>query len=563
MNTVVIERDQLRLYGKSYPIPVGQSQFSKIKFLFSADWDEFTKIAQFKQGDQLINIDIIDNECIVPTELGVGEACLRVRGTAGTSVIATANELVLTLVQGFESGGTPSVPPTPDLYDDLIKAIKEAEAASKGHAENAQGSADAAGKSAAAADKSAENAQKSAEDAENVQKAINAMQVLAETLPAGTPASVKKEIVEGVLKLVFGIPQGAKGADGKKFVIALTEAEDEETYTADKTFDEIKEAYESHQPVVAHVNGSEFPLMTAEFVADGSAAAFTFGYTTVRDQGDTVFTRAIHYLHTNGIDEWADHDLEGEYIQLLGGTLLGPLILSRDPVEALEAVTKQFLQQELDKKLTAAAGVKDQLRAYCTNGTNQDQCIVSNTGSANAIARYTSQGQLFVSDTPTVDKHAASKKYVDDCMREGETWVQAAKVTLSGDQNELTIPFSEGYSKIRFKCEIVTATSDHFTQIQARPNALPYFSAAEINNSADTSRFFVGECEILSGCGMIKGWQVLSVYARAMKPEDVLCLASNDYPIANSITSLTILANGGSKPIGTTGTVITVWGIKA
>lgn len=99
--------------------------FSVIEFTFSEEWKNFTKIAQFKQYSNAYNVEITDDQCYVPSELLVGKCSLRIRGYSKDQqdVIATANELILTCVQGFESGGVPPVPPTPDLYQKLIANV--------------------------------------------------------------------------------------------------------------------------------------------------------------------------------------------------------------------------------------------------------------------------------------------------------------------------------------------------------------------------------------------------------------------------------------------------------
>lgn len=112
----------MRFYSQAQKIPVGQSMFSIIEFTFSKEWKGFTKIAQFKQYSNAYNVDITDDQCYVPSELLVGKCSLRIRGYSEEQqdVIATANELILTCVQGFESEGIPPVPPTPDLYQKLV-----------------------------------------------------------------------------------------------------------------------------------------------------------------------------------------------------------------------------------------------------------------------------------------------------------------------------------------------------------------------------------------------------------------------------------------------------------
>lgn len=130
MNTIVVKRDQAYLYGRPEPIPQGQSQFSQIKFEFSDEWDGLRKIVQFDQGGKTTpyNVSMSDDLCFCPSELVFGWVNIRVKGYPGDAdspVIATANEILLPVSMGFQSGGTPPVPPTPDLYQQLIKEFKK------------------------------------------------------------------------------------------------------------------------------------------------------------------------------------------------------------------------------------------------------------------------------------------------------------------------------------------------------------------------------------------------------------------------------------------------------
>ena len=126
MNKIIVENDTMRFYSTPVPIPVGGSQWSKIFFMFSDEWEDLRKIAQFRQGELKRNVDIDSNNfCYVPNEM-LPDMCgeLSIVGypqDTSSAVIATANSLMLSFVQGFESGGEPAVPPTPDLYQKLIK----------------------------------------------------------------------------------------------------------------------------------------------------------------------------------------------------------------------------------------------------------------------------------------------------------------------------------------------------------------------------------------------------------------------------------------------------------
>ena len=125
MNRIIIDGDQARLYGAPKAIPTGQVGFSKIGFEFSSEWDGMTKIAQFRQGENKYNVAVENNECTCPNELVKGWVSVSVRGYSETAVIATANEILLPVSTGFQPGGIPPVPPTPDLYQQLLKPIQD------------------------------------------------------------------------------------------------------------------------------------------------------------------------------------------------------------------------------------------------------------------------------------------------------------------------------------------------------------------------------------------------------------------------------------------------------
>mgnify|MGYP007084303861 CR=1 FL=1 len=128
MNKIIVQKDQARLYGRPYPIPQGQSQFSEIEFSFSEEWANLRKIAQFEQKSGTYNVDVSDNKCFCPSELVKGWVNIRVKGypeDTTSPVIATANEIILPVSVGFKSGGTPPVPPTPDLYQKLVEEFSD------------------------------------------------------------------------------------------------------------------------------------------------------------------------------------------------------------------------------------------------------------------------------------------------------------------------------------------------------------------------------------------------------------------------------------------------------
>ncbi len=129
------------------------------------------------------------------------------------------------------------------------------------------------------------------------------------------------------------------------FIIELTR-ESQGHYTADKTYVEIKDAFDSKENIAVKYDSSRLPLINAQFVNNGSKAGFTFGYTQVQTGGQRVVTRAIQYNHDEDGDNWEDADNEAdlsEYLSLEGGVMNGPLTLVGDPTNDSHASTKKYV----------------------------------------------------------------------------------------------------------------------------------------------------------------------------------------------------------------------------
>lgn len=134
----------------------------------------------------------------------------------------------------------------------------------------------------------------------------------------------------------------------KNFVIGLTEDVDNGTYTADKTWVEIKTAYDESQNIVIRLDGSEMSLMNASMANDGSAT-LVFGYTEIKEQEGSVVTRAINYLHQDDVDIWRDSVASGEYVSKSGSTMTGPLRLVETPIYENEVITKKYADERVLK----------------------------------------------------------------------------------------------------------------------------------------------------------------------------------------------------------------------
>ena len=109
-----------------------QIQYVQFKFTFDGDWKRFHKVVQFSQCDETYNIVLgVDGTSLyLPAELHVGAAKMSVFGydtESDTTVRATTVPVTLNIrPSGFVGDDDPPIPPTPDLYTQLLKKIEEA-----------------------------------------------------------------------------------------------------------------------------------------------------------------------------------------------------------------------------------------------------------------------------------------------------------------------------------------------------------------------------------------------------------------------------------------------------
>lgn len=109
-----------------------QIQYVQFRFTFDGDWRRFHKVVQFSQCDETYNIVLgTDGTSLyLPAELHVGAARMSVFGydtESDTTVRATTVPVTLNIrPSGFVGDDDPPIPPTPDLYTQLLKKIEEA-----------------------------------------------------------------------------------------------------------------------------------------------------------------------------------------------------------------------------------------------------------------------------------------------------------------------------------------------------------------------------------------------------------------------------------------------------
>ncbi|MEE5994756.1 MAG: hypothetical protein V3G42_16255, partial [Oscillospiraceae bacterium] len=108
-----------------------QISFVTLKFTFDGDWKKFYKVVQFTQGDETYNrvLGFDGLSCLLPAELHAGAVKMSVFGydadnTSGLR--ATTVPVTLNIRQsGFVGDDDSPIPPTPDLYTQILQKIEE------------------------------------------------------------------------------------------------------------------------------------------------------------------------------------------------------------------------------------------------------------------------------------------------------------------------------------------------------------------------------------------------------------------------------------------------------
>ncbi len=108
-----------------------QIAFVNLKFTFDGDWKKFHKVVQFSQCDEVYSIVLgFDGaSCKLPAELHAGAVKMSVFGydtESDTTVRATTVPITLNIrPSGFVGDDDTPIPPTPDLYTQLLQKISE------------------------------------------------------------------------------------------------------------------------------------------------------------------------------------------------------------------------------------------------------------------------------------------------------------------------------------------------------------------------------------------------------------------------------------------------------
>lgn len=109
-----------------------QIQYVQFKFTFDGDWKRYHKTMQFSQCDEVYSVVLGTDgtSCYLPAELHVGAVKMGIYGydtASDTTVRATTVSVTLNIRESGFEGEEPPIPPTPDLYTQLLKRIEDAE----------------------------------------------------------------------------------------------------------------------------------------------------------------------------------------------------------------------------------------------------------------------------------------------------------------------------------------------------------------------------------------------------------------------------------------------------
>ena len=108
-----------------------QIAFVLVKFVFDGAWKTLHKVVQFTQCEETYNVvlGIDGTTCLLPAELHPGAVKMSLFGydaESDTTLRATTVPVTLHIrPSGFVEDGATSIPPTPDLYTQLLKKLDE------------------------------------------------------------------------------------------------------------------------------------------------------------------------------------------------------------------------------------------------------------------------------------------------------------------------------------------------------------------------------------------------------------------------------------------------------
>lgn len=128
VHRIVVEDQSLRWYGRPPKIADNSIKFVQFQFHLPEEWASLMIVAQFTQSETY-NMLMTDDRCFLPVELKAGLCQVSLFGySEGKPVRATSIPLVFQIEEsGFVSSAETPIPPTPDLYAQLLERIANVE----------------------------------------------------------------------------------------------------------------------------------------------------------------------------------------------------------------------------------------------------------------------------------------------------------------------------------------------------------------------------------------------------------------------------------------------------
>lgn len=242
----------------------------------------------------------------------------------------------------------------------------------------------------------------------------------------------------------------------KNFVIHLTEQNAGQNYIADKTWVQIKSAFDGQENIVVRIGTNEMPLMSVSMAENGNAT-LTFGYTELNDNDGNVVSREIRYLHQNEEDIWSDVVYTGEYIKRSGDKMGGILRVQESPTYEDEATSKKYVDARVLKvafnRHSTAGIVSDTDIAtidasyidgkivigefssdiYALTYSSETSCVFSNV-SGTTSTTITYSDNVWTQSTKTLYTTSGGKMDGDIDM-DGRSILKAQKIHIDGQAN--------------------------------------------------------------------------------------------------------------------------------
>ena len=124
---LVVDGQRVYNYSGSSVIASDSVEFVEIEFRFSTHWDGYIRVAQFTQKGNTYNKLLVQDKTKLPAEIVSGEFSISVFGyksgapNRGTTIPYCAH----ISKSGFISTAETPIPPTPDLYAQLLAQIQQ------------------------------------------------------------------------------------------------------------------------------------------------------------------------------------------------------------------------------------------------------------------------------------------------------------------------------------------------------------------------------------------------------------------------------------------------------